>query len=48
MKNPRLTCLRCGYEWVPRKVVPIACPRCKRYDWNVDKLKTDATLKKAV
>jgi Zn finger protein HypA/HybF involved in hydrogenase expression len=30
-------CLRCGNRWVSRVERPKACPRCKRYDWNVDK-----------
>lgn len=27
-------CQRCGYEWRSIKNNPIACPRCKRYDWK--------------
>ena len=29
-------CLKCGYKWKSRKDddKPVACPRCKRYDWN--------------
>ena len=26
---PRLRCYRCFYEWVPRKPVVSACPRCR-------------------
>lgn len=26
-------CKYCGYEWIPRKDCPTACPRCKRYLW---------------
>jgi len=26
-------CSICGYKWKGKKEV-IACPRCKRYDWN--------------
>lgn len=29
-----LNCLKCGYEWKPRKIeIPICCPKCKRYTW---------------
>ena len=29
-------CLRCDYEWNPRKKgkTPKVCPRCKSYEWN--------------
>ena len=27
------TCRLCHYEWTPRKLAPVQCPRCKRYDW---------------
>ena len=32
-------CKRCGHGWEPRvpDAKPLACPRCKRYDWNEDK-----------
>ncbi len=27
-------CNQCGYEWQGRgQKAPVACPRCKRYDW---------------
>jgi rubrerythrin len=26
-------CIKCGHEW-EGKERPLACPRCKRYDWN--------------
>jgi hypothetical protein len=29
------TCLRCGYEWEPRKVSPRQCPYCKSPQWSV-------------
>ena len=27
-------CNQCGNDWEPRKQKPVACPKCKRYDWN--------------
>jgi len=30
-------CLRCGYEWYSIKENPKVCPRCKRYDWALQK-----------
>jgi len=29
-------CIQCGYEWEGRIVNPKQCPRCKRYDWNMN------------
>jgi predicted Zn-ribbon and HTH transcriptional regulator len=29
-------CLKCGFNWVPRKENPIACPNCKNRKWNVN------------
>lgn len=40
MKN-KLTCLKCGWKWEPREgSTPAACPRCKRYDWNIPRKET--------
>jgi rubrerythrin len=33
------TCKLCGYTWQSKKETPIACPKCKRYDYNIDKKK---------
>lgn len=30
----KCTCSKCGYTWTARTEKPIACPRCKRYDWR--------------
>ena len=30
----RLKCVRCGYEWSPLVADPVACPRCKSYNWQ--------------
>ena len=31
-------CNQCGHEWMPRtEWLPVACPRCKRYDWREEK-----------
>lgn len=28
-------CKICEHEWYPRsKESPLACPKCKRYDWD--------------
>ena len=32
-----VTCKICGYTWEPRVASPAACPRCKRYDWDLNK-----------
>lgn len=29
----KLCCLRCGHKWMPRRVVVVACPKCKSYSW---------------
>ena len=31
---PHLRCLRCGYQWVPRVVDVLRCPKCKHPRWN--------------
>jgi hypothetical protein len=28
------TCLRCGYDWTPRKENPKKCPSCQNPGWN--------------
>ncbi|HEX8464773.1 MAG TPA: hypothetical protein VF627_09180 [Abditibacterium sp.] len=28
-------CLRCGFEWLPRKEHPVRCGRCRSPLWNV-------------
>jgi len=27
-------CKHCGYKWNGRGREPVACPKCKRYDWK--------------
>jgi len=38
----KLRCKLCGYEWYPRNPdlipIPKECPKCKRMDWNKDKV----------
>jgi len=34
LKLVKLTCLRCGYEWLPRVPSPAVCPRCKCRDYD--------------
>lgn len=39
-ENRRLTCVRCSYEWIPRKdQLPKRCPRCRLVKWNDAHLK---------
>jgi len=33
-KSNKCHCKCCGHEWESRTVKPLACPRCKRYDWS--------------
>ena len=35
------TCLRCGYEWQPRRAQPANCPACQSYQWQQEQT-TDA------
>ena len=32
-------CKKCGHEWNARVENPTSCPRCKRYDWNIENTK---------
>ena len=38
MKNK---CKLCGHEWEPKIQHPLACPKCKRYDWKKEEKKKD-------
>ena len=29
-----MKCNKCGYEWTPRTIKPLTCPKCKRYDYD--------------
>lgn len=33
MARKEVQCRLCKWKWKPRSDNPIACPRCKRYDW---------------
>jgi len=33
-EQKKLRCRLCGHEWMARKDLPCACPKCKRYDWE--------------
>lgn len=35
MKNPKMKCLSCGYEWRPRLNPPRKCPSCSSLKWNI-------------
>ena len=30
----KLTCKKCGHQWLPRVVAVIACPKCKNVKWD--------------
>lgn len=30
---PLVTCLKCGYQWVPRSLKPKKCPACNSFEW---------------
>jgi len=30
----RVKCRFCKHRWVPRADKPLACPKCKRYEWE--------------
>ena len=34
---PKLSCKRCGYKWIPRKVEIRICPKCKSPYWDREK-----------
>jgi len=36
IKMVKHTCEKCGHEW-EGKEKPVACPRCKRYDWKSER-----------
>lgn len=47
--NPYLVCLRCGNDWISRKVLnynklPENCPKCKSHLWNVEPDKVEERL----
>lgn len=33
----KLTCVRCGHEWTPRKPEINICPKCKSHYWDIPK-----------
>ncbi len=33
-KMNKKICMKCGHKWLSKKDAPLACPSCKRYDWN--------------
>lgn len=39
----KLTCKKCGHEWVPTKEKPSCCPRCKSYAYADDPKKMEIT-----
>jgi len=41
---PRLTCLRCGWPWTPRKEDVNSCPSCRSVFWDVPPLLEDSNF----
>ncbi len=41
-------CLRCGYEWIPRKQghAPQLCPKCRSAYWNKPRVRRRRTKAK--
>jgi hypothetical protein len=37
-------CNQCGFDWTPRVESPVACTRCKRYDYRDAKKSRDGVL----
>ena len=37
IRKKQLTCLRCGYQWNPRKAEVRICPKCKSAWFDVPK-----------
>jgi len=46
----RVKCRFCKHRWVPRADKPLACPKCKRYEWEKEpeKPQEPATVAPAV
>ena len=36
MEKIKYECKLCGHKWESKLEKPVACPKCKRYDWNKD------------
>ncbi len=34
VRLPRLHCLRCGHDWIPRTERPETCPKCHSAYWH--------------
>jgi len=34
MKNRKITCKQCGYDWRPRVKKPVKCPSCYSLKYN--------------
>lgn len=46
IKLPKLKCLRCNYNWIPRKKDITLCPSCKSPYWNKPRINKRKKLKK--
>ena len=36
VKLPKLHCLRCKHDWIPKQETVIICPKCKSPYWNIE------------
>lgn len=34
MKNRKITCKQCGYDWTPKVEKPVKCPNCYSEKYN--------------
>ena len=43
-KLGKLVCVRCGWEWIPKKLDPRTCPYCKSYTWRASDREKSSVL----
>ena len=39
------TCTHCGHEWASKNDSPLRCGRCKSYNWNKPRIRTQKGAK---
>ena len=37
IKIPKLTCMKCGHQWIPRSDDVRECPKCHSSRWDTPK-----------